>query len=268
MIRRRQDEAMPSDSTIDRRTFLHILAGAVCLATGTGVATAGEARIDRLITAARAYGKVSQRVDFISRALLGTPYRGYTLIGGPRRAEQFVVRDDAFDCVTYCETVLAAAIAANSGEFRQALRAIRYHNGVVDWRERNHYFYEWGQRNAARELCRPIAMDGSVALSKTVYWHKALGKRHFTMLAIPRATFLANKSLLAAGDIVGFVTRRPDLDYFHVGFVVFGGKGDLMLRHASQSRGRVIDERMDRFIALYGVRYVTLWRPREPHAVA
>jgi hypothetical protein len=69
--------------------------------------------------------------------------------------------------------------------------------------------------------------------------------------------------MLTDGDIVGFVTRRRDLDYFHIGFVIFGGKGELLLRHAAKSRRRVLDDRMDRFCALNHVRYVTLLRPRE-----
>ena len=95
------------------------------------------------------------------RALRGTRYRGYTLIGGPRRPEKFVVRDDGFDCVTFCETVLAAASAADPTN-SSALRAIRYHNGVVAWRERNHYFFEWGQHNIDNKTCRCVAMDGAV----------------------------------------------------------------------------------------------------------
>ena len=106
-------------------------------------------------------------------------------------------------------------------------------------------------------------MDGSVKLQKSVYWHRELGRRRFAMNVIPRATFTANKKLLASGDIVGFVTQRPNLDYFHVGFVAFGSNGELMLRHASQSRYRVLDESMERFLNAYGVRYVTLLRPEE-----
>jgi hypothetical protein len=83
---------------------------------------------------------------------------------------------------------------------------------------------------------------------------------------IPSAVFLGNKALLANGDIVGFITRRSNLDYFHIGFVAMGG-GDLLLRHASQSKRRVIDESMDQFIAVNRVRYVTLLRPQEPRAV-
>ena len=83
---------------------------------------------------------------------------------------------------------------------------------------------------------------------------------------IPRAAFLANKPMLASGDIVGFMTQRPNLDYFHVGFVAFGSDGELLLRHASQSRRRVLDERMDDFVAANRVRYVTLLRPQRAAA--
>jgi len=251
------------DSAANRRDILRILAGGVALTAGARPSLAGEARIERLIVDAGAYPQISQRIDFISGALRGTKYRGYTLIGGPQRAEKLVTRDDAFDCVTFCETVLAAAIAHDPLEFETSLKAIRYHNGVVEWRERNHYFFEWSQHNVENKTCRAIVMDGAVALDKTVFWHRELGKRRFAMMGIPRATFLANKNLLERGDIIGFVTQRPNLDYFHVGFIAFGRDGELLLRHASQSRHRVLDERMDRFVALNRVRYVTLLRPEQ-----
>lgn len=79
---------------------------------------------------------------------------------------------------------------------------------------------------------------------------------------------MANKRQLAKGDIIGFITQRPDMDYFHVGFIAFGSGGDLMLRHASQSKRQVLDERMDSFVAANRVRYVTLLRPQEPRAIA
>lgn len=263
---------MPRDSIVGhpfaRRDVLRLLAGGLCFAAAPSCAFAGEARIDRLIGEARKQGDLSHRITTISGALLGTPYRGNTLVGGPRKPEQFVVRDDGFDCVTYCETVLAAAYANDAAEFRSMLRTIRYRNGVVAWRERNHYFFEWGRHNVENKLSRTILLDGAVAMDKTVSWHKALGRQRFRMPVIPRASLLANKNLLANGDIVAFVTRRPNLDYFHVGFIVIDDKGQLMLRHASQTHGRVLDERMDRFTAQNRVRYVTLWRPQEPHAVA
>src|SRR5512140_3605519 len=107
---------------VSRRTMLQILAGGAAFAVAPS--EAGEARIGRLIGEAKALPTIAQRIDFISRALRGTTYREYTLIGGPRRAEKFVVRDDAFDCVTFCETVLAAANAHDLDEFEKVLRTI------------------------------------------------------------------------------------------------------------------------------------------------
>jgi hypothetical protein len=255
------------DSIASRRETLRILACSAAFAA-SGPASGAENRIGRLIAQARAYEHISKRIDFISRALRGSHYRGYTLIGGPHRPEKFVVRDDGFDCVTFCETVLAAAIARDFGEFETTLREIRYRNGIVNWYERNHYFFEWSRHNVENKLCRDVALDGAVEIEKTVYWHHALGKRRFAMRVIPRAVFLASKDKLMNGDIVGFVTHRPNLDCFHVGFVAFAPDGELMLRHAAESQHRVLDERMDRFVAYNRVRYVTLLRPEEPAAGA
>jgi Protein of unknown function (DUF1460) len=256
----RKQNVMPT-AAFSRRTMLQVLAGGAAFAAAPSLA--GEARIGRLIGEAKALPTVAQRVDFISRALRGTTYRDNTLIGGPRSAEKFVVRDDAFDCVTFCETVLAAAKAHDLGEFERVLRTIRYHNGVVTWRERNHYFFEWGQHNIENKTCRAVVLDGAIEIVKTVTWHRELGRRRFAMTVIPRAVLLANKAQLASGDIIGFVSPRPDMDYFHVSFVAFGDKGEVLLRHASQSRHRVIDESLERFFATYRARYVTLLRPEE-----
>jgi hypothetical protein len=250
--------------TPTRRRFLNWLASGAALVAGAGRAAAGESRIDKLIVEAKAHGYVSGRIAFISRALLGSTYRGYSLIGGPKSPEKFVVRDDAFDCVTFCETVLAAALAREPGDFDNVLRTIRYHDGIVAWRERNHYYFEWSQHNIENKVCRAIAMDGAVQIEKTVDWEKGLGRRHFAMQVIPRDVFMDGTALLKDGDIVGFVTQRPNLDYFHIGFVMFDDGGRFMLRHAARSRGRVVDERMDSFVTVNRVRYMTLLRPQAP----
>ncbi len=74
----------------------------------------------------------------LSGKLLGVRYQANTLIGSPTHPEEFVVRDDAFDCVTFCEVVLAAAIARDLSEFETSLRRIRYDHGKVQYDQRNH----------------------------------------------------------------------------------------------------------------------------------
>jgi len=133
----------------------------------------------------------------------------------------------------------------------------------VNWFERNHYFFEWCRRNVENKTCRWIGMDGAVDIEKTVDSQKGLSRRRFAMRVIPSAVFLAHKTQLETGDIVGFVSRRPNLDFFHAGLVAFAADRTLLLRHASESRSRVLDEHMDRFVAHNRVRYVTLLRPQE-----
>jgi len=249
--------SMPS-----RRGALTLM-GAAALTLVGGRTSGGERLFGRLIEETRDIKPLSRRIEVISAALLGKRYRAETLIGGPRRAEAFVTRDDVFDCVTFTEAVLAAARAADMPQFEGELRKIRYHNGAVDWRERNHDFAAWCARNIENGVCRPVALGSSVAIKKVMTDPRALGRRNYELAGIPRATLLAEKARLQDGDIIGFISRRAALDYFHCGFVMFGSKGELLLRHASQSRGRVSDQTMESFFAINGTQYVTVLRPVE-----
>ena len=227
------------------------------------LAVASERLIVSLIAKAQGYPAISQRIDVISRALLGHRYEADTLIGGPHKPEVFVTRDDRFDCVTFCETVLAAARSHDLPSFEAALRAIRYRGGVVEWHARNHDFAAWCDHNVADGLCKPVVIGESTEIKKTLTTPRALGRRNYMIAGIAGKTLLANKDALKSGDIVGFVSRRPWLDYFHTGLVAFDAKGGLLLRNASLSRGKVVDQSMKGFLAINGVRYLTVLRPQE-----
>lgn len=254
------------NSTLTRRTFLGALVAAVTHVPALAQGSHQDRRIAKLIAEAKPLPALSERIDLISRALIGSRYRAETLIGGAKKPEVLVIRDDAFDCVTYCEAVLAAANAREPDEFEPLLRMIRYRGGVVDWRERNHDFAAWCAHNVANRLCRPLLLDGAVELKKTISSPAALGRRSYTLAAIPREVFLGSRAMILDGDIVGFVSARPGLDYFHCGFAMLGAGGALKLRHAAQSKQRVLEEPMDRFLAVNRVKYVTLLRPQARQA--
>jgi hypothetical protein len=269
--------------TPNRRHVLRLMAGVPLLAAGGDVAFASRAwaaraaaadpaartaLIERLIADAQALRGLSQRIDFISGKLLGIRYVANTLIGGPQQPERFVVRDDAFDCVTFCEVVLAAAISGDLAQFANALRRIRYDNGTVQYDRRNHYFADWCKRNIENGICRPVAIEPSIVIDKTVSWHREFAKRQVSIVAVARSTLMDNAKRLAPGDIIGFTSRRAGLDYYHTGLIAFGKGGELLLRNASQSRGRVVDDKMADFVAANSVQYVTLLRPAEKAPVA
>jgi hypothetical protein len=253
----------PIDSIIARRTFMTGAAAIALSVLVTDRGVASERLIVSLITQAQGYLAISQRIDVISRALLGHRYEADTLIGGPHKPEVFVARDDRFDCVTFCETVLAAARAHDLSSFEAALRTIRYRGGVVEWRARNHDFAAWCDRNVADGLCQPVVIGEATEIKKTLTAPRALGRRSYVIAGIAGKTLLANKDALKSGDIVGFVSRRAWLDYFHTGFVMSDAKGGLLLRHASRSHRKVVDQSMKGFLAINDVRYLTVLRPQE-----
>ena len=127
------------------------------------------------------------------------------------------------------------------------------------WAERNHYFAEWCRRAVENGICKPVAMPDAVTIDKTVQWGSQ-GRRQVSMNAVPAASLLANSGLLENGDIIGFLSRRPNLDFFHTGLIIFDDDGALMLRSAAQSRRRVLDEPLDRFMATNNVEHVALLR--------
>src|SRR5688500_13420003 len=104
------------DSMPSRRGALTLI-GAAALTLFGGRTSGGEQSFGRLIEQTRDTKPLSRRIEVISAALRGKRYRADTLIGGPRKAELLVTRDDVFDCVTYTEAVLAAARASDLPHF-------------------------------------------------------------------------------------------------------------------------------------------------------
>ena len=98
-------------------------------------------------------------------------------------------------------------------------------------------------------------------------WHREFGRRRVSISAIAKSTLFDHAKALAPGDVIGFTSARPGLDYYHTGLITFGKDGELLLRHASKSRGRVIEERLTAFAEINPVRYTTLLRAAENNPV-
>src|SRR5437868_12665977 len=105
-------------------------------------------------------------------------------------------------------------------------------------------------------------------IDKTLTWHREFGKHPVSFVAIAKETLLENAKRLAPGDIIGFTSRRAGLDYYHTGLVAFGKTGELLLRSASLSRGRVVEDKMAAFVSVNPVKYVTLLRAADNRPTA
>lgn len=160
-----------------------------------------------------------------------------------------LIRDDAFDCLTFVETVLACGDV-------QRLNAIRYADGAVELLSRNHFFTaDWLVNNS--NLVENVSADfGNTAtrsgiIDKKSWFQKRYGIEtdfapiHAEIEYVPYSNI--RKFDVAEPMLVAFVVDENKTGVFvrHVGFLLPGG----VLRHASRDKGRVMDAGFRGYVA-------------------
>jgi Protein of unknown function (DUF1460) len=221
-------------------------------------------RVDQLLSATKGESSSASRIDLLSRYFLGHPYQPNPLIGSAAEAEVFVASLDGFDCVTYIETVLALALSSNADEFIEWLRKIRYVDGRIQWDRRNHYMTGWIRNNVRDGIVRPIAAPAIpfVSRERVLDVLPGLAARRTRVKSVPKKSVPRLAGHLQSGDLIFFASTRKHLDIFHVGIIVRAGK-DLLMRHASRSRGKVAEQELSDFLRTNRMTGVIVMRPQE-----
>lgn len=92
-----------------------------------------------------------QRFEKISEFFLGQPYlRGALGEGEGARFDQSpLFRTDAFDCLTYVNTVLALYFSHNLHDFEHKIVTINYRHDHISYENRHHFMsVDWNKENA------------------------------------------------------------------------------------------------------------------------
>jgi len=210
---------------------------------------------------------LAARMESISRRFLGRPYVTNPLIGSAESPEIFTDAISGFDCVTYIETVLARALSRNKAESSSILRQIRYQNGVVDWKRRNHYMTVWIRNNQRNGLVRQLRFgNASIRLDRRLNMVPGVPSRRCAFSCVPKRSFSRVDSQIQTGDLIFFASTRPHLDVFHCGLLVRSGDR-LRLRHASRSQSGVVEQDLSQFLKANRMSGILLVRPLEriPH---
>lgn len=219
--------------------------------------------IRQLIAETRSMKTVAERMKHISAKLLGAAYLRRPLIGSPTEAEVFTARMDGFDCITFLETVLAAARAKSHDDFLALLKKIRYRNGEVAYQQRLHYATDWVQHLIQLRLMADMTVGET-----TVYREKLLNlvtgvppqTAHFRFF--PRTEIQAVSRWLKDGDFIFFVSGRAGLDVSHAGLIVRNGE-QLLMRHARRSYKKVIEQDLMEFFGILPMSGFIIIRPKE-----
>ena len=219
-------------------------------------------RVEQLLSETKYDRSAGSRIDVLSRHFLGHSYKQNPLIGSADTPEVFTASLDGFDCVTYLETILALARASSVDEFIEWLRKIRYERGRIQWDRRNHYMTLWIRNNLREGIVRPVSMPAVAILSMERILNVAPGlpAERTRMKCVSKRAMPRLERNLQTGDLIFFASTRKNLDVFHAGIIVRDGKRVLM-RHASRSRGSVVEQELSEFLKANRMAGVIVVRP-------
>jgi hypothetical protein len=220
-------------------------------------------RVERLLSKAKHDRSIGRRIDILSRQFLGRPYKPNSLIGSAGEAEVFTASLNGFDCVTYIETVVALARASNVDTFIDWLRKIRYERGRIQWKQRNHYMTLWIRNNVRGGIITPVSTPAvpTLRMERVLNVVPGLDPVRTRIKCVPKRAALRLEPHLQTGDLIFFASTRKHLDVFHGGIIVRDGKR-LSMRHASRSRGVVVEQELKEFLKANRMAGVIVVRPR------
>jgi hypothetical protein len=191
---------------------------------------------------------LAKRIDAFSAQFIDCPYVTNSLVGSPHLPEQLVIKLDGFDCVTYMETVLALALSETEEQFKENLIRIRYKNDEVEWQKRNHYMVDWWRNNEELGLIQDLTR-GSESVEKTRELNliEGLPTRRVNFRVFPKKNIRHVEKRIKTGDFVCFGSTKKNLDVFHTGILI-RRDDKILLRHASRTAGKVIDQDLQDFL--------------------
>lgn len=208
-----------------------------------------------------------ERLLSATDGFLGTPYVLSPLGEGEGRDADPLLRFDAVDCVTMIEESLALSTATPQ-TLVETLTRLRY-DGEKSWDNRLHIMEsQWLPEQVRRGLLKDVTREYGGADTRRVVkqltaatWKEKSGKGlglpadkqtigSYAFDLIPAAVAAERLRRAPAGLLV--VVFRADRPWVvtrvsHVGVLVQSAKGP-MLRHASRSFKRVVDEPLKRYL--------------------
>lgn len=205
---------------------------------------------------------VTEKMNYYSQYFLGTPYT-FTCVGDGEYAlyEPYpLVNFDSTNCMAYCEHVLALSISDSWDNFFNNLQQIRYKNGMIGMRTRNHYTMgDWLPENnwLLEDVSRKVGGSHTKTVTRTISHTKFFqGKgitdlRHvkpdyeMTIDYIPKEAILDVKGELRNGDIGALIfANKTDIFSAHM-WMVMEVNGQIIVRESTTRGMTTIDTPYD-----------------------
>ncbi|MEJ2543104.1 MAG: DUF1460 domain-containing protein [Calditrichaceae bacterium] len=222
--------------------------------------------IDELIRqTAKTAMTVTGKMNFYSAFFLDMPYNIHCVGDGPYALYEPwpLVNFNETNCMAFCEHVLALSISDNWDNFFNNLQQIRYKDGLIGMKTRNHYtMADWLPQNSwlledvtakvggsyTKKVTRTISHRQFFAdkgISDTTY---TLPDRTLTIEYIPLNDFEKIINQTKVGDILSLLFAKLDNIFSaHMVMVVNDGNGKL-IRESSNSKMITFDTPIQEWI--------------------
>ena len=216
-----------------------------------------EKKLDKLIAEAAKIKNVGKRIAFLSGQFIGVSYKESTLIGNVTTPETLVINIKTFDCSTFIDCIEAMRLSRSFFDFKENLIRIRYKQGIVRYKRRNHFFTDWSLRNtdSVQDRTKEIGGKKTKTVTKILnckddcsYFLPGIKSFKRMISYIPsQSVSKINYLRLKTGDYVGIYSNLAGLDVSHVGIIVKNSSG-IYFRHASSAARKVVDQDFSEYI--------------------
>lgn len=222
--------------------------------------------IDRLLTeVSRKKMTITERMNYFSEMFLGMPYDLNCTGDGPYALYETrpLVNFEQTNCMVFCEHVLALSISDSWDNFFNNLQQIRYKDGIIGMRTRNHYTMadwlpenRWLLEDVSRKVGGPSTQTLTRTIShKTFFTNKNISDlryvkpdRKITIDYVPGEHLQDIKGNLRAGDILALIfADKEDIFSAHM-LMVAEKNGNLLIRESSNSRMTTFDTPYDEWV--------------------
>ena len=214
---------------------------------------------------------ITDRINLYSDMFLGTPYSWTPTGDGPDALYETypLVNFQLTNCMVYCEHVLALSISDSWDNFFNNLQQIRYKDGMIGMRTRNHYtIADWLPENSwlLDDVSAKVGGDYTKSMTRTIShenFFKGKGlhdmryvkhDRKITVDYVPMEHIKDVKSRIHNGDIVAMLFADKDNVFSAHMLMIVEKDGDLYFREASTTNYSTFETEFDEWVAWKGTR--------------
>lgn len=214
-------------------------------------------KLDSLLHQSAEIKETGARIDFLSGHFLNIDYKESTLTGSADIPEVLAVNLSGVDCFTYLDYIEAMRLSDSFSQFIENLKKVRYQNGVVTFKNRNHFFTDWSEFNS--EFVDDVTAQTCGRKTKTttkILNEKADGTFFVNGIKpVPRQIkYIPSEVIddtvmnkIKTGDYAGIYSDMQGLDVSHVGIIIKNSNA-VNLRHASSEMGKVVEQDFRKYI--------------------